>query len=313
MEYIYGTASIEQEEASAVVLGNFDGVHKGHQRLLQIVKEEAEKRQLKTVVFSFYPHPSWVIGHNPKPLIMSRRDKKQVIRQIGIETLIEYPFTKAFANISPDVFFEEILIKKLKAKVLVVGMNYYFGKDKTGNPDYLRALGEKHGVEVFVVDAVSEGSEMISSTKIRKLIIEGRIEEANKMLGHPYTIIGNVIKGKQLGRKLGFPTINILADLDRVYPPNGVYVTEVTVYNKTFMGMTNIGYNPTVNGKEKMIETHLFDFCDDIYGEVVEIRFYHGIRSEQKFESIDHLSMQLEKDKENVKSFFNSNINLFAK
>lgn len=306
MEYIYGTADVSQSEESVVVLGNFDGVHRGHQMLIQVAKEQGKMKHLKTIVFSFYPHPSWVIGNHPKPLIMSRRDKKQIIKSLGLDILIEYPFTKAFANISPEVFFEEILIRQLKAKVLVVGENYYFGKNKAGNPTFLKELGQKHQVEVYVVPAVKYDAQMISSSTIRNLIIDGNIELANEMLGHPYTIVGNVVQGKQLGRTIGFPTINLIADPDRVYPPNGVYATKVTVYNKEYLGMTNIGYNPTVNGAKKMIETHIFNFDKDIYGQTVEVRFYDAIRPEQKFPSVDALSQQIAKDRIAVKSIFNS-------
>lgn len=306
MEYIYGTRDVNQSEDSVVVLGNFDGVHRGHQKLFQVAMQQGKAKNLKTIVFSFYPHPSWVIGNHPKPLIMSRRDKKQIIKNLGMDTLIEYPFTKAFASISPDTFFEEILIGQLKAKVLVVGENYYFGKNKAGNPEYLKVLGKKNGVEVFVVSAVKYEQQMISSSTIRNLIVEGNMELANKMLGHPYMVVGNVMAGKQLGRTIGFPTINLIADPDRVYPPNGVYATKVTVYNKEYLGMTNIGYNPTVNGTKKMIETHIFDFDQDIYGEIVEIRFYHAIRTEQKFGNIEALQQQIAKDFHTVKRIFNS-------
>lgn len=306
MEYIYGTADVSQSEESVVVLGNFDGVHRGHQMLIQVAKEQGKMKHLRTLVFSFYPHPSWVIGNHPKPLIMSRRDKKQLIKNLGLDILIEYPFTKAFASISPEVFFEEILIRQLKAKVLVVGENYYFGKNKAGNPTFLKELGQRHQVEVYVVPAVKYDAQMISSSTIRNLIIDGNIELANEMLGHPYTIVGNVVQGKQLGRTIGFPTINLVADPDRVYPPNGVYATKVTVYNKEYLGMTNIGYNPTVNGAKKMIETHIFDFKEDVYGQTVEVKFYNAIRPEQRFPSVDALKEQIAKDRIAVQSIFNS-------
>lgn len=306
MQYIYGTSNVNQEEESVVVLGNFDGVHIGHQKLLQVAKDQAKKRELKTVVFSFYPHPSGVIGKQPKSLIMSRRDKYQIIKSMGIDTLIEYPFTKEFAGISPESFFVDILVKALKAKVLVVGINYFFGKNKAGNPTYLRELGEKYGVEVYVVEAVTLEEEMISSSTIRSLIEDGNIKDANKMLGHPYTIVGDIITGKRLGRTIGFPTINIIADPDRIYPPNGVYATKTRVYNKDYMGMTNIGYNPTVNGTRKMIETYIFDFNEDLYGKEVEIRFYHAIRKEHKFDTLEALIKQIQNDEIVVKRFFES-------
>lgn len=304
MQYIYDTAEITRHEESVVVLGNFDGVHKGHQQLFKVARIEANKRGLDSVVFSFYPHPTWVIGKHPKSLLMSRRDKKLMVEHLGMDVLVEYPFTKDFASISPEEFFKEILIKKLKARVLVVGSNYYFGKDKAGNPESLQQLGLEYDVEVRVVEAVMENHQMISSSQIRKFILDGEIESANEMLGHPYMIVGNVVQGKQLGRTLGFPTLNLIADPDRVYPPNGVYATKVKVYSKTYLGMTNIGYNPTVNGEIKMIETHLFDFNQNIYGQSVEVDFYHFIRPEQKFENVEALQEQLCKDQTKILKIF---------
>ncbi len=308
MQYIYGTADIMRQEDCVVVLGNFDGVHRGHQHLFEVAKKQAENKNLKTVVFSFSPHPTWVIGDNRKSLIMSRRDKQQMIGRLGIDELIEYPFTKPFADISPEKFFVDILIERLKAKVLVVGSNYFFGKEKSGNPMYLKQLGEKYNIDVCIVDAVTVGGQMISSSSIRSLILEGDIEKANEMLGHPYMIVGNVIQGKQLGRTIGFPTINLIADPDRVYPPNGVYASCVKVYQNSYLGITNIGFNPTVDGKQKMIETHIFDYQDNLYGEAVEIYFYKFIRKEQKFESVHVLKEQIEKDKMRVQQFFDCKV-----
>ena len=313
MQYIYGTADVTRHKKSVVVLGNFDGVHKGHQKLFEIAKYEARKNELETVVFSFYPHPTWVIGNKRKSLLMSRRDKKQMIEHLGLDVLVEYPFTEAFANSSPEEFFTEVLIKKLNVSVLVVGSNYYFGKDKAGNPEFLKKLGKQYGVEVHVVEAVMTEGKMISSSKIRSLILEGKIEEANEMLGHPYMVVGRVVQGKMLGRTLGFPTINLIADPDRVYPPNGVYVTKVKLYSKVYLGITNIGFNPTVSGKRKMIETHIIDFNQSIYDEEVEIHFYHFIRPEKKFENIEALKKQIAYDTEQVQHFFNSTINEIAK
>lgn len=306
MEYIYGTTNIAQDEPCVVVLGNFDGIHRGHQRLFECAKEYANRSHLKTVVFSFYPHPTWVIGNHPKPLLMSRRDKKEMAKRLKIDMLIEYPFTKEFATISPKEFFIEILVKSLCAKSIVIGSNYYFGKNQSGSPTYLRELGKSYGVEVCIVEDVKHNGEMISSSTIRKYILEGEIEKANSMLGHPYMIVGNVVQGKKLGRTIGFPTINLIADPDRIYPPNGVYATKVTVYNKEYMGMTNIGYNPTVNSACKMIETYIFEFNEDIYNQPVEIKFYRHIRRERKFESIDALRRQIEQDEKTVKQFFKS-------
>ena len=313
MQYIDQTANITRQRECVVVLGNFDGVHKGHQKLFEVARYEAQKRGLETVVFSFYPHPTWVIGNNPKALLMSRRDKKRMVQHLGMDVLVEYPFTKDFASISPEEFFKDTLIEKLKACVVVVGSNYYFGKNKVGNPSYLKSLGKIYDIDVKVVEAVMRKDQMISSSQIRRLVTNGRIEAANEMLGHPYMIVGNVMQGKQLGRTIGFPTINIVAEPDRVYPPNGVYATKIKVYSNTYLGMTNIGYNPTVNGERKMIETHIFDFNEILYGQEVTIEFYTFIRPEQKFDGLEALQSQISKDKEKIQQYFSDAVNGIAK
>ncbi|WP_069997496.1 bifunctional riboflavin kinase/FAD synthetase [Cellulosilyticum sp. I15G10I2] len=306
MQYIYGTTDISQKKNSIVVLGNFDGVHIGHQKLFEVAAQKAEEERLQIVVFSFYPHPSWVIGNTPKPLLMSRRDKEETIKKFQVDVLIEYPFTTEFASISAEKFFIEILMTQLRAKVIIIGSNYFFGRKKEGNQYYLRELGQKYNCKVCIVDTVKIEGKTISSSTIRDLIVKGDIETANKLLGHPYSVVGNVIQGKQLGRTIGFPTINIMAEPDRIYPPKGVYATKIHVYNRTYWGMTNIGYNPTVSGTDKMIETHIFDFDEQLYDQEVTIYFYRTIRPEQKFESLTLLADQIKQDKEQVQTFFRS-------
>lgn len=306
MQYICGTTDIQITDKSVVVLGNFDGVHKGHQELLNKAKEKAKEKNLIAIALSFYPHPTWVLGNHPKPLIMSRQDRKHRIKEEGIDVFIEYPFTIAFSDISPECFFKEVLIEKLQARVVVVGSNYFFGKDKAGDVMYLKELGKKYDVEIAVVDTVKEDGEVISSTHIRSFITSGKMEEAEALLGYPYTVIGTVVNGKKIGRTIGFPTINIIADPDRIHPPNGVYATTVKVYDHVYMGITNIGYNPTVGSAVKMIETHIIGFSGDIYGQEVKVAFHKFIREEKKFNNIDELSKQIAIDTEIGKSFLST-------
>lgn len=298
MKYIYGTKEVTQYKSSVVVLGNFDGVHLGHQKLFEVAKNVGNFEDLQVVALSFYPHPTWVLGGNPKALIMSRRDRKEKLKSLGIDVFIEYPFTKEFAFIDPDYFFEKILVNELKAKAVVVGTNYFFGRNKKGDAAYMKKLGEQYGVKIDTVDTIKKYDQIISSTHIRQLILQGDMERAAEFLGEPYSIIGTVIHGKKLGRTLGFPTINIIADTERVYPPNGVYATTIMIHGKIYQGITNVGYNPTVEGKIKMIETYIFDFDEVIYGVEVKVSFHHFIRSEQKFGSIDALREQLIEDKQ---------------
>lgn len=306
MQYICGETTFELERESVVALGNFDGVHKGHQKLLQRAVSLAKEKNILAVALSFYPHPTWVLGNNPKPLVMSRQDRKHQIKEEGVDVFIEYPFTVEFAAISPEVFFKEIIVEKLHAKAVVIGSNYFFGKGKAGNVECMRKLGEKYDVEILVVDIVKIDGKVISSTNIRTLISEGKMEEVKELLGHPYSVIGTVIHGKKLGRTIGFPTLNIIADPDRIHPPNGVYATTVKVYNSTYWGITNIGYNPTVGGQTKMIETHLMDYEGNLYGEKIEVAFHHYIRSEKKFNDVEMLSRQISTDTELARIFLSN-------
>lgn len=303
MQYICGTTDIQITRESVVVLGNFDGVHKGHQKLLHEAIAKAKTNNLIAIALSFYPHPTWVLGNHPKPLVMSRQDRKHQIKEEGMDVFIEYPFTIDFSDISPETFFKEVLVDKLHARAVVVGSNYFFGKNKVGNATYMRTLGEKYDVEILVVDTVKQDGHVISSTHIRHLISQGDMEEAENFLGHPYTVVGTVVHGKKLGRTIGFPTINMIADPDRIHPPNGVYATTVKVYNQYYMGITNVGYNPTVGSDYKMIETHIIDFSGEIYGEQVEVSFHKFIRSEKKFNNVDELSRQIARDTEVGKNF----------
>lgn len=308
MQYICGTTDIQITKESVVVLGNFDGVHRGHQKLLHKAKVKAKEKNLVAIALSFYPHPTWVLGNHPKPLVMSRQDRKHKIREEGMDVFIEYPFTIEFADISPEFFFKEVLINKLQARVVVVGSNYFFGKNKAGNVENMKVLGEKYDVEIIVVDTVKKDGQIISSTHIRNLINECKMEEAETLLGHPYTVIGTVVHGKKLGRTIGFPTINIIADPDRIHPPNGVYATTVKVYNHIYMGITNVGYNPTVGSSMKMIETHIIDFSGEIYGQEVEVAFHKFIRPEKKFNNVEELSRQIGIDTEVGRIFLNEHM-----
>lgn len=303
MRYICGSTDIQITGESVVVLGNFDGVHKGHQRLLHEAKQQARDKDLLAIALSFYPHPTWVLGNNPKPLVMSRQDRKHQMKIEGMDVFIEYPFTIEFSHISPEVFFKNVLVEELHAKVVVVGSNYFFGKNKIGNAKYMQELGQKYNVEILVVDTVKKDGQIISSTHIRQLISEGKMEQAESFLGHPYMVIGTVVHGKKLGRTIGFPTINMIAEPSRIHPPNGVYATTVKVYNQEYMGITNVGYNPTVGSTNKMIETHILNFSGEIYGEEVEVAFHKFIRPEKKFNNVEELSQQIAKDTEIGQNF----------
>lgn len=304
MKHITGQ-DITLDRPTAVTLGNFDGLHRGHRELIKITKEQAKNNGLTSVVCSFLPHPMFLFKNRENTaLIMSPYEKKYSMEGMGVDIYIEYTFDKEFASIEPEAFAEEIIFRKLNCKILVVGQDYHFGKKHSGNTVLLKKLAEKHGIKLILVPPVMFGGERVSSTRVRQYLIERDIENANNLLSSPYFIIGEVQHGKKLGRSIGFPTINIVADDVKLFPPNGVYATKTEYNGILYSSVTNIGINPTVNGKTKIIETYIFDFQDNVYGETLKVYFYKWIRDERKFPSVDALRLQLENDKKAAKNYF---------
>lgn len=299
--------NIDQTVETAVTLGNFDGIHLGHRQLINTTLSEAKEKGLRSVVFSFYPHPMFVFENREhKALIMGPDEKKLSIEEMGLDVYIEYPFDKEFAAMAPEVFAVEIIFKRLKCKVLVVGENYKFGAKQKGDYKLLMELGKKHDVKVIYVPSVMYEGERVSSTRVRKALIDKDISLANNLLTVPYFIYGEVVKGKQLGRTIGFPTINIVPDPQKLFPPNGVYATKSLYNGEMYFGVTNVGINPTVNGASKIVETYLFDFKKVVYGEYVKTYIFHFIRPEQKFPSVDALQNQMVRDAQSAKDYFNT-------
>ncbi len=301
MEYLSNTTDINQIKPSVVVIGNFDGVHIGHQKLFEVAKLHTPKLQL--IALSFCPHPTQVLHSKPKQIVLNRQDKINKIKSLGVDLYIEYPFTLDFSKTSAKEFVEEILINQLKAKVIVVGADYKFGKEKCGNIQNLEELAGAKDVQLQVVDEVLMDGKRVSSSLIREMLLEGEIEQVNKMLGNSYVISGEVIEGKKIGRQIGFPTANIMSQEGTIYPPNGVYFTKVKVYNREYLGITNIGYNPTVGGTHKTIETNIIDFDEDIYGQHIEVMFYKYSRPEKTFANLDELIRQITSDKQDAITF----------
>nr|OON91249.1 MAG: riboflavin biosynthesis protein RibF [Epulopiscium sp. Nele67-Bin001] len=233
-------------------------------------------------------------------MIMRTYDKRNKMHQCGVDVYIQYPFTLEFSKTDPEVFFEEILVKQLKAKVVVVGQDYHFGKEQQGNIEFMQSFANKFNVKLCAVKKVFIDGEAISSTKIRNLICEGNLQEAKELLGEDYVVSGAVVEGKKLGRQIGFPTANILAREGVLYPPNGVYATKARVNKQDYLGITNIGCNPTVGGIIKTIETNIFDFNEDIYNEHIVLTFYKFIRPEKTFKGVPELIEQITQDKQKV-------------
>ncbi len=298
MIVIEKSAEFNIKEPTAVTLGNFDGVHLGHQKLVQMVLEYAKVYGLKSVVFSFDPHPrEFFEGEKNFKTMFSIEEKKYIIENLGVDILVQYPFDRNFSALSPSEFMA-LFVERTNCRVLVVGENYYFGKDKAGNINTLKELGEERGVKVIGVPRVKIHDVRVSSTRIRGFINYGDMETVTKLLNKPYFVIGEVVHGDGRGRGMNFPTINIQPPQKKLLPPDGVYFSRVWIDGKVYPGMSNIGVNPTFNGEARKIETHIFDFDENVYGKKAMVGLYRRIRNERKFKDVNELTEQLNEDKE---------------
>ena len=302
MEIIQGIDRLKAPFKNAVVtLGNFDGVHLGHQKIFARLKEEAVRLNGQGVVITFEPHPLKILSPERRPPLLTPFRKKLVLfEKSGIEFVLCIEFSKAFSEISPSEFVQGILIDKVGARKVIVGYNYHFGKGKGGDVRTLKKLCDLHHVDVEVVDALRVDHTTVSSSKLRELIREGHVEDASKLLGRDYPIIGKVIVGAKRGHTLGFPTANLEIS-DELYPKKGVYAVEVVWGERTFNGVANVGFNPTFSaqggGKGLFsLEVYILDFNHDIYGEEIQISFRRRIRDEVRFDSPSRLIEQIRKD-----------------
>lgn len=292
-----------------LTIGTFDGVHVGHQKILQKIKQEATKIGGETVLFTFFPHPRLVLNPNDNSLrlIQTLDEKKAVLENSGLDHLILFPFTTEFSQVTAQDFIQNFLVEKLRVKVIVVGYDHRFGKGREGNLAFLQQYSSEFGYKVIEIPAQEIEEVNVSSTRIRKAILSGDIETANAYLSDKFSLTGKVIKGKQLGRTLGYPTANIdVVDTLKIIPAIGIYVVKVKFENGTiYKGMMSIGKNPTVTDTETLkLEVHLFDFSGDLYGHNITVQFLKYLRNEVKFSSIEQLKTQLDEDKKHSLDFF---------
>jgi riboflavin kinase/FMN adenylyltransferase len=285
-----------------VTIGTFDGVHLGHQKVITRLKEIAKKHNGENVIFTFYPHPRLVTSASETNLrlLTTLEEKSALFEKFGIDHLIVYPFNKAFSELTYTEFVKQILVEKINTRCLVFGYDHKFGKNREGGFEYLKKCAEKFNFEVEKLDVLSVDEENVSSTKIREALQSGDIKKASYYFGYNFTLCGTVVSGKQMGRKLGFPTANIeTSDKHKIIPGYGVYAVKVTLNNKHYNGMLNIGTRPTFNknADNRSIEVNIFDFADDIYKQEITIVFIDKIRDEQKFSGVEMLVEQLKKDK----------------
>lgn len=282
---------------ACVTIGNFDGVHLGHQQLFAEVANRAYRQQGTSIAITFEPHPLQILKPGGIKLISNCQQKAELIRMAGIDVLIVVPFTREFAATSADTFVEDLLVEKIGIKELVVGYDYAFGKGRAGDIPFLQNKGEENGFSVTVVDAHFNDGTLVSSSQIRHLLAEGNVVEAGKLLGRHYQIRGEVQVGKQRGGKeIGFPTANLKFSEEDLVPRYGVYVSQVICDGKCYGGVLNIGCNPTFGEQSVVAETHIFDFNEDIYGKPIKVNLLDFLRDETKFSGIEELSIQISKD-----------------
>jgi riboflavin kinase / FMN adenylyltransferase len=282
---------------ACVTIGNFDGVHLGHQMLFGEVVQRAYRSNGTSVAVTFDPHPLQVLRPDGIKLISTCEQKTELIELAGIDVLVIIPFSMKFAGISADRFVDDILLDTIGVKELVVGYDYAFGKGRAGNIDFLKDQGREKGFSVSVVEAHYENDMLVSSTKVRELVADGRMADARTLLGRYYQIRGEVQLGKQRGGKeIGFPTANLNMDREDLIPKMGVYVCQVICDGKCYGGVLNIGVNPTFGEERLVAEAHIFDFNQDIYGKPIKVNLLRFLRSEQKFSGIEELAAQIAKD-----------------
>jgi len=292
-----GASQLKEELKNPIVtIGNFDGVHLGHQAIFKKVIEKAHKIGGLSVVYTFEPHPLKVL--DPErffPLITTREEKEKVIEWTGIDVLVREPFTKDFARLSTDDFVSDVLCNQIHAKEVFIGPDYRFGKGRTGTTDLLKCLGEGCGLKVEVLENVEVEGKEVRSTMIRNCVLEGEVKEAAKFLGRSYTLSGKVVKGKNLGKKLGIPTANIEPEKE-LYPRSGIFAVKVIIGDNYTQGVMNIGANPTFPDKSFSLEVHILDFDRHIYGSKLEVIFIEKLRDERKFNTPELLVEQVRKD-----------------
>lgn len=288
---------------AVITVGTFDGVHKGHQRIISKLNSLAKKHHGESILITFHPHPRFVI--NPKDtslkLINTLEEKISLLKEYGIDNLVIVPFTKAFSEISAEEYVAEFLLKHFKPKVIAIGYDHHFGKGRKGNIELLKQYQAEHHFEIERIEKQELEDITISSTKIRKALENGEVDLAFELMNHPYFIEGKVIKGKQLGRTIGFPTANIEIPVPyKLIPKTGVYAVKIMIHGKEYNGMLNIGLKPTFEENVLSTEVHIFDFNEDIYDQTISVQFIAFLRDEIKFNSIDELKNQLELDKINA-------------
>lgn len=298
MKVFNSIQSFRSDKKTIATIGTFDGVHIGHRKILDKLLTAAKESDFESLLLTFYPHPRMIVQPEADIKLLNTIDeKKELLEDIGLDNLVIHPFNIAFSNLSAEEFVKTVLVDSFNIHKIIIGYDHRFGKDRKADINDLIEYGKKYNFEVEQIQVKELNDVSVSSTKIRSAIEKGEIELANSYLGYRYTLSGNVIYGKQLGRTIGYPTANIeMVDPYKLIPKIGVYAVRSQIEGVEYCGMMNVGYNPTVNGTALSVEVNFFDFDSDVYGKFIQIEIVQRIRDEYKFESLDQLKQQLSQD-----------------
>jgi riboflavin kinase/FMN adenylyltransferase len=304
LEYIQEVEQYTGAERCVVTLGKFDGVHKGHRKLISRVKEIARDHGWKTAVFTFQVSPQVCMGARRPKMLMTNEERREILRELDVDLLFECRFTEKIRSMEPEDFVREILLDRLRVSAVVMGTDFHFGKDRKGDSEVMRQLGEKYGFLVEILPKEKYRGKEISSSYIREELAQGHMEKITELLGQPYFITGEIVHGRHLGHSLGFPTINQIPDPVKMTPPWGVYYSKTLVAGRWYQGISNIGIKPTVGGTAVGLETYLFDCTLDLYGQTARVELLSFRRPEEKFADINELKEQMDRDIQAADNYF---------
>lgn len=296
MNYFKRANDIQLDRDTIVTAGKFDGVHRGHRILIDRIKELAVSENCSSAVLTFTTSPQAMLSHKKSLSILDNAERRRLLERDKIDLLAELSFTERLRNLEPDEFIEEILVKKLRCRIFVVGDDFCFGKNRAGNAEYLERESQRFGIRTEVMSKLMDGEREISSTYIREELVKGNIPKVNELLGYPFFAEGVIVHGQHNGHLLGFPTANILPDRNKLLPPAGVYDTRIEIEGTRYKSITNIGVRPTFNGDHVTIETNIPGFSGDLYGKFAKVEFYEFTRPERRFGSLEELKAQIQSD-----------------
>ncbi len=304
-----GAYTFKSEYPTVITIGTFDGVHAGHQKIIEKLVNTAKLSNMESAILTFFPHPRMILQKESDiKLINTIDERKKILSNSGIDHLIIHPFTHQFSRLTAKEFVRDILVNKLNAKKIIIGYDHRFGRNRTADINTLKEFGKEYDFEVEEIGKQEIEDVAVSSTKIRKALTDGKVEKANRYLQQPFMLTGTVVKGKGLGKEFGYPTANLkIEEKYKLIPKNGVYIVRAEIDEIPYFGMMNIGTNPTVGGKEQTIETYFFLLDQDLYGQKLEIQLLARIRDERNFESIDSLKLAMKQDEAFTSQYIKDN------